>query len=244
MTIHQYIVSAFSILCLSGIASAEGYYVRADFAYSWSWEQESAQDVATPPPSEALFELSPKAVPLGQFGYGYFAAPYARADITAAITGGREYDVTCANNLSTCQPGTKGSGKVDSSLFLLNVYYELASLWSLEKSRWQPYLGFGIGGAYQNAHGLYLKLPEACDCYSYVSANTHWQFVWRGVAGLAVEVYKGLLVDVSYAYTDAGEALFGDTITASSMAGSLHVTDPIGVDMKTQEAYIGLRYQF
>lgn len=235
-------------LALAGLmacgALADALYIRADFAYSWAWDQSAKTVLDSPPPNESLVDFSLDGVPMGQLGFGYFWDPYMRFDVTGALTGGRVGHQSCSTTPSLCYPGTKGTLDINTSTLFANVYYELASLWApKQQTRFHPYIGIGLGSAHHYMSDIEAELPIG-GVTSSVSNHGQWQFAWRGTAGVAVTLTDNLLMDVAYVYMDAGEAATGKTIRVNVFPDPIYVKDPATVEMKTQELYIGLRHQF
>jgi opacity protein-like surface antigen len=220
MKIQHRLWAFLAVLAVSGSAWANEFYIRADFAYSWVWDDQTTVASST-------YSLSPDPVPLGQLGFGYNLDPYVRFDVTGALTGTRAV---------YADPAAAGGFDVDTSTLFVNGYYELSTLWTKEPTRWRPYIGLGLGSAYQYMSDVHTSLLS-------IDSKGQWQFAWRGMAGLGVLLTDNLFFDMSYVYMGAGQAESG---TGAMLADgtAVRLAKPLSMDMNAQEVYIGLRQQF
>ncbi|MFI4957006.1 MAG: outer membrane protein [Gammaproteobacteria bacterium] len=251
MKIQHRVLALLTALAMSGPVWANAGYVRGDFAYSWALDNQATQtSLVGYPATTANYDLQISPVPLGQLGFGYQVNPYVRFDLTGALTGSREANVDCSNSSSACLDAHSAGLAVDTSTLFVNAYYELASLWTKgtkgtkDATRWHPYIGVGLGSAYQYMSGT--NVPISVNGTSYlldVDSNGQWQFAWRGMAGLAVTLADNLLLDMSYVYMGAGQAESG-TAAQFGPGGSVQLQEPMTMDMNVQEVYVGLRQYF
>jgi len=244
MKIEYRLLALFAAMIISSNAGANAFYIRGDFAYSWVGDdQTTSTSLVGIPMASATYQLSPDPVPLGQLGFGYSLDPYVRFDLTGSLTGTRVVYADCKGT-SACADDTSAGFDVNTSTLFVNGYYELSTLWTKAPTRWRPYVGIGLGSAYQYMSSVHTSvnvggMPNVLS----VDSNGQWQFAWRGMAGLAVLLTDNLFFDMSYVYMGAGEAESGTTAVLGPST-VVQLQKPLSMDMNAQEVYIGLRQQF
>lgn len=105
---------------------------------------------------------------------------------------------------------------IESWVGLWNAYADLGTYFGFA-----PYVGTGIGVASISVLGLKdVNVPNGGVAYGV--DNTETNFAWAAYGGVAYDVNESVTLDLSYRYTDLGEAKSG-TVTAfdgtSSYAG-------------------------
>ena len=84
-------------------------------------------------------------------------------------------------------------------MFLANAFVDLGT-WNC----FTPFVGFGIGGAY-NQLADFVDIRELAKPASASDANSaEWHFAWALYAGVAYNVSKNLKVDLTYRYLNYG----------------------------------------
>ena len=104
----------------------------------------------------------------------------------------------------TFLPGTNEyTADIESWVGLANAYIDLGTYHCLT-----PYVGGGVGFASISVLGLKdVNVPN--NSVFYGTDNTETNFAWAVYAGLAYDVTPGLTIDLSYRYTDLGDASSG-----------------------------------
>jgi opacity protein-like surface antigen len=132
-------------------------------------------------------------------------------------------------------PGTNEyTADIQSWLGLANAYVNLGTYHCLT-----PYVGGGVGFASISVNGLKdVNVPNGSVFYG--ADHTQTNFAWGVYAGLAYDVTPGLTIDLSYRYTDLGDARSG-RVTAyddSSSYKSLNIDD-----ITSNDIMLGVRWK-
>lgn len=101
-------------------------------------------------------------------------------------------------------PGSSGTNEytadIESWVGLANAYIDLGT-WHCVT----PYVGGGVGFASISVIGLKdVNVPNGGVAFA--KDNTESNFAWAAYAGLSYKVTPGLTIDLSYRYTDLGDA--------------------------------------
>jgi opacity protein-like surface antigen len=151
-----------------------------------------------------------KSSPLFGLGFGYDTGHYFRFDITG------EYRGSAVFLAQDKYPGPNGfidggtneyTADIESWVGLANAYVDLGT-WHCVT----PYVGGGIGFASISVLGYKdVNVPNLGVAYG--RDNTDTNFAWAAYAGLSYKVTPGLTIDLSYRYTDLGDARAGKVTT-------------------------------
>jgi len=189
-----------------------------------------------------------KSSPLFGVGIGYQFNNWLRFDMTGEYRGkslfiaqdkypGGNGSFSRASNDAdgTFLPGTNEyTADIESWVGLWNAYADLGTYWCVT-----PYVGAGIGIASVSVLGLKdVNVPNGGIAYG--ADNTETNFAWAVYGGLAYDVNPSLTLDLSYRYTDLGEARSG-TVTAYDGTGSY-----AGVDLgrvTSHDLMLGMRWK-
>jgi opacity protein-like surface antigen len=138
-------------------------------------------------------------------GVGYEFNNWFRADVTAEYrtkamfkTIG-SYTNFCAGG-GTCFDVTQGN--LSSTVFMANAYVDLGTWWCLT-----PYVGAGIGGAYNRTTGVQdMGLnSDGTTGFGYTYGDTsQWSLAWNAQAGLTYNVTNNFKVDLNVRYLHLG----------------------------------------
>lgn len=189
-----------------------------------------------------------KSSPLFGIGIGYQFNNWLRFDMTGEYRGkslfiaqdkypGGNGSYSRASNDAdgTFLPGTNEyTADIESWVGLWNAYADLGTYWCIT-----PYVGAGIGIASVSVLGLKdVNVPNGGVAYG--ADNTETNFAWAVYGGLAYDVNPSLTLDLSYRYTDLGEARSG-TVTAYDGTSSY-----AGVDLgrvTSHDLMLGMRWK-
>ncbi|GFO82962.1 outer membrane beta-barrel protein [Methyloceanibacter sp.] len=189
-----------------------------------------------------------KSSPLFGIGIGYQFNNWLRFDMTGEYRGkslfiaqdkypGGNGSFSRASNDAdgTFLPGTNEyTADIESWVGLWNAYADLGTYWCIT-----PYVGAGIGIASVSVLGLKdVNVPNGGVAYG--ADNTETNFAWAVYGGLAYDVNPSLTLDLSYRYTDLGEARSG-TVTAYDGTSSY-----AGVDLgrvTSHDLMLGMRWK-
>jgi opacity protein-like surface antigen len=133
-------------------------------------------------------------------------------------------------------PGTNEyTADIQSWVGLFNGYIDLGTYHCIT-----PYVGGGVGFASISVNGLKdVNVPN--QSVFYAQSNTETNFAWAVYGGLAYDVTPSLTLDLSYRYTDLGDASSG-RVTAfdgSSSYKSLNIND-----ITSNDVMLGVRWKF
>lgn len=163
-------------------------------------------------------------------GFGYQWSSWLRFDITGEYRGkslfiaqdrypgGNGTFSRASNDIDgTFFPGTNEyTADIESWVGLANAYIDLPTIWCIT-----PYVGGGIGLASVSVLGLKdVNVPN--NAVFYAADHTETNFAWAVYGGLAYEVNPSVTLDLSYRYTDLGDARSGRVTSydnSSSYAG-------------------------
>lgn len=189
-----------------------------------------------------------KSSPLFGIGIGYQFNNWLRFDMTGEYRGkslfiaqdkypGGNGSYSRASNDAdgTFLPGTNEyTADIESWVGLWNAYADLGTYWCIT-----PYVGAGIGIASVSVLGMKdVNVPNGGVAYG--ADNTETNFAWAVYGGLAYDVNPSLTLDLSYRYTDLGEARSG-TVTAYDGTSSY-----AGVDLgrvTSHDLMLGMRWK-
>jgi opacity protein-like surface antigen len=192
-------------------------------------------------------------------GFGYQFNNWFRADVTEEYRGGSRFQTlevleepnVVAPNTSTQQYADFYRADLSSWVTMFNGYVDLGT-WS----RITPYLGAGVGFAYNNLSGL----TDTGYAYSngvqsttggYANDHGKWNFAWSLMAGLSFDVTQNLKLDLGYRYLDYGKFTSGglhclDTSSSSGFSagacGGSSYTIQSKHDLASNDVRIGLRW--
>lgn len=184
------------------------FYVRADAGGSFSRDLGGAIDD----------DIGTAALVGG--GFGFKILPFIRTDLTVAYRTG--YEIDTSNGIAGQGAGVRLHGDVTSLTGMLNAYYDFP-----EFGRFQPYIGGGIGVAYNQVDtvsggGVTLRGEDTTE------------FAWQAGLGVAISILPGIALDVGYHYVDLGTL-------KTRESGSSAATSS---DLSAHEVTAGLRIGF
>ncbi len=149
-------------------------------------------------------------------GAGYKFNPWFRADVTTSYSPDTAFDA----------PFYLEHGDISSWTVMANAYVDLGT-WK----RITPYVGAGIGGAY-NTLSNYQNDLLPNDFFE--ESSSKWNLAWAVMAGVSYDMTPNLAVDVGYRYLHLGEVDAHDTW---GLGESIQIKD-----LNAHEARVGIRY--
>lgn len=132
-------------------------------------------------------------------------------------------------------PGTNEyTADIESWVGLANGYLDLGTYWCIT-----PYVGGGLGVASIGVLGLKdVNVPNGGIAFG--ADHNETNFAWALYAGLAYDVTPGFTIDLSYRYTDVGDARSG-VITAYDNSSSDRALDIY--DITSHDLMLGVRWK-
>ena len=172
-------------------------------------------------------------------GVGYNWNNWLRFDVTG------EYRAKTQINalFTTTAPGPVAvdvyQGNLSSWIFLANAYVDLGT-WDC----FTPFVGAGIGGAYNKISNLVDVTPDVAafggatgSSFGLGRGTSNWDLAWALYAGVSYAVTKNFNIDLTYRYLNFGSAK--DTIDCN---GSSSCSDFTFKDLYSNDIMIGLRW--
>jgi opacity protein-like surface antigen len=191
-------------------------------------------------PDFVIYDRDIKSSPLFGVGFGYDTGHWFRFDITgeyrgsavflakakyAGVGGSWDHDDGAATD--------EYKADIESWVGLANAYIDLGT-WHCVT----PYVGGGIGFASIDVIGLTdVNVPNGGVAYA--KDNSETNFAWALYAGLSYKVTPGLTIDLSYRYTDLGDAKSGARTSYDNQftAGGVEIED-----ITSNDVMLGVRW--
>ncbi len=229
--------------------AVSGWYLRGDLGVGINqvYDQSSTFQFSTPGGfTENGSGVGPSAILGG--GVGYQFNEWFRADITGeyrtpsnywglesyagTVGGGPPFSPNCP---ATCYD--RYSANVSSAVFLANGYVDLGTWWGVT-----PYVGAGIGGAYNMFNGLYDTGLETGGYGSAPDSGT-LSLAWAVMAGVSYAITPNLRLEFGYRYINLGNVNSYGIECANGGCGS-NGEESLHFNMASNDVRLGLRYIF
>jgi opacity protein-like surface antigen len=183
-----------------------------------------------------VFHEDIKSSPLFGIGIGYEFNSWLRFDVTGEYRGKSLFIAQDAYEGGfTFPPGTNEyTADIESWVGLANAYIDLGTYMCIT-----PYIGGGIGFASVSVLGLKdVNVPN--NSVFYAADNSQTNFAWAVYGGLAYDVNQSVTLDLSYRYTDLGDARSG-RVTAYDNSSSYSGVDID--DITSHDLMLGVRWK-
>ncbi|MDE5446151.1 outer membrane beta-barrel protein [Bradyrhizobium sp. CSA207] len=156
--------------------------------------------------------------PLYKLGVGYQFNNWFRADLTgeyrgkANLHGSQNIPANSAYAVANNQFLVDNySGSKSEWVVMANAYVDLGTWWCVT-----PYIGAGIGGAYNRLSGfrddgVISTGGVQSSSVTYAGDSGKWNLAWAVHAGLAYKVTPNVTLDLAYRYINLGDAVTGPT---------------------------------
>jgi opacity protein-like surface antigen len=123
-------------------------------------------------------------------------------------------------------------------VFLANLYYDIDL-----RSRFTPYIGVGIGFAYNRTTTG--TVADTCGCGFTgvtIASDSKWTAAGALMGGFSFAMRDRLHIDAGYRYLMLGDAHTGLITGTVAGGGGGQSGDPVIKDMWSHEFRVGLRY--
>ncbi len=225
------------------VAAQSGWYLRGDVGVgAQSFSKFDLEPADTLPASWTVNQTDVQDAALVGFGVGYDVNSWLRFDVTgeyrtkAAFKALGSYTNFCLGG-GTCFD--QYNGNFSAAVFMANAYLDLGTWWCLT-----PYIGAGVGGAYDRVTGVedvgYSSNGTNGFGYTY-GDESKWNLAWNVQAGLTYNVSDNLKIDFSWRYLDMGTAesanIFCQNTGATGGCNYFNLKD-----MTSQDFRIGVRW--
>jgi opacity protein-like surface antigen len=246
-----------SALLSPPVASASGWYWRGALGYEGSKGADfSDTDCASTHPP-ALFGCVNRSdgKPIGAYGdfgrfplveaaFGREIMPWLRADVAVTYRFNMDYEGN-ANFLSvgSHQPV---SAKADSLSGMINAFIDIKGLAGNMFGRFQPYVGGGIGLAYNRIDPMTFRFPENPGAHkiSITPAGDRKTFAFMLTIGTGIVLTESLSLDIAYRYCDLGDVGTSSGNMYMDVRPAGIVINDIEAPLKTHGLTVGLRHHF
>jgi opacity protein-like surface antigen len=229
------------------VAAQSGWYLRGDVGVGVqnfsSFDLEPASMV---PASWLVDQKDMQDTSLFGLGVGYELNSWLRFDVTGEYRTEALFKALGSYDQGTCDVGgvigtcfDNYSGGFSAAVFMANAYVDLGTWWCLT-----PYIGAGIGAAYDRISGVQDigPLPPGTIGFGYTyEDSSKWNLAWNVQAGLTYNVSDSFKVDFSYRYLN-----MGSPESSNIFCQNTSTTGPCNYfnlkDMTSQDFRIGLRW--
>ncbi|MBN1663854.1 MAG: porin family protein [Deltaproteobacteria bacterium] len=258
----KYRIAWLPVLCLFVVlhpefAAASDWYLRGTLGYEWSRAADfSDTDCrSTNPPALFGFSAGSDGQPIGAYGdFGHFPLieaavgrqllPWLRADIAFVYRFNMDYDGN-ANFLSVGadQPV---SAKAESLSGMVNVFFDMAGLVGKSSGLFQPYVGGGIGLAWNRIDQITFLFPDNTGKHkiSITPSGDRKDFAFMLTIGTGIILTKHLTLDMAYRYCDLGRVGTDPGNMYMDVRPAGITINDIDAPLRTHGMTVGLRYRF
>ncbi|HRK25019.1 MAG TPA: outer membrane beta-barrel protein [Beijerinckiaceae bacterium] len=231
-------------------AGISGLYLRGDVGVGKLNHDGFHQPEVAAAPGGHWLRTSLGDTALMGVGVGYQVNSFLRFDVTgeyrtaASLSGVDGYNFFCTFAGGSCPAiGTTirrnnfWSGKMSSFVVLANAYADLGTWNGLT-----PFIGAGVGGAYNRIFGVTDFDPSDLGGGGYATDRSKWNFAWALHAGLAYDVTSNVKVELAYRYLNLGNVATGG-LNCLSPTGAVCGYGPLTVkSVSSSDVKLGVRW--
>jgi opacity protein-like surface antigen len=180
------------------------------------------------------------------FGIGYAVNSWFRFDVTGEYRTKAKIKVIGSYSGATCNGGVGScfdvyDGDHSAAVLMANAYIDLGTWWCLT-----PYIGGGVGGAYNRITGIndVGYIADGTTGFGFASSDSaKWNLAWNVQAGLTYNVSNNFKVDFSWRYLNMGSPQSGiiDCASTGCQTNGSRAYYTL-TDMTSQDFRIGLRW--
>jgi opacity protein-like surface antigen len=227
--------------------SVGGWYLRGDVGVGvQTFSQFDVGPASAVPASWTVNQKDMQDTTLFGGGVGYEFNNWLRFDVTGEYRTEALFHALGSYAQNTCAvSGVTGtcfdnfSGGLSSAVFMANAYIDLGTWWCIT-----PYIGAGIGGAYNRISGVQDigPLPPGTIGFGYTNGNSAaWNLAWNVQAGLAYNVTNNFIIDLSWRYMNLGSPQSAGIVCQNTT--STGTCDYFNLkDITSQDFRIGFRW--
>jgi opacity protein-like surface antigen len=222
-----------------------GWYLRGDVGIgvqsfsNFTFAQTNAAFVW--PSSWAIVQKDIQDTSIFGVGVGYELNNWLRMDVTgeyrtkAAFKATGSYTNFCAGG-GACFDVTEGN--YSAAVVMANAYLDLGTWWCLT-----PYIGAGVGGAYNRITGIQDLGINSSGTVGFGLSNADsaaWSLAWNAQAGLTYNVTNNFKVDLNLRYLRLGSPQSAEVYCQNTAAcpGALYTLS----DMSSWDFRLGVRW--
>jgi len=226
------------------LETSGGWYLRGDVGVGVlnfrSFDHGQTNSSFAWPASWTIVQKDTQDTDILGFGIGYELNNWIRFDVTGEYRTKAAFKAT-GSYVEFCPGGTcfdVNSGNYSAAVFMANAYIDLGTWWCLT-----PYIGGGVGGAYNRITGVQDDgiIANGTVGFGYsLNDSAAWNLAWNVQAGLTYNVSNNLKVDFSWRYLNLGSPQTAVVQCQNTPAcpGAFYTLK----DMTSQDFRIGLRW--
>ena len=219
-------------------------YFRGDVGYSWSRDPDVKWTVTDGDPLSPTFgnfitdavtnvNIDNAWLLEGGFGCGSTTGRGLRGELMLGWHGKRGIDGTPG----PWNPGPPATSdplhtSVTTTTLMFNGHYDLGRF-----DRFTPYLGTGVGVAYNRMDEVYFTGNPALT--NRIEGDERWSLAWSLMAGVGVQITERVTLDLGYRYLDMGKAQSGTVDNLGFINPRVRIDD-----LTAHEFKVGLRFAF
>ena len=221
-----------------------GWYLRGDVGVGVqtfsSFQHSQTNSAFVWPPSWNVVQQDIQDTSIFGLGVGYEFNNWLRFDITGEYRTKAGFRAT-GSYTDFC--GTGGicfdvnTGNFSAAVFMANAYVDLGTWWCIT-----PFIGAGIGGAYDMISGVQDNgiIAGGSTGFGFGPNASNLNLAWNIQAGLTYNVSNNLKIDLSWRYLNMGSPETGVVLcqNTASCPGAFYTLR----DMTSQDFRIGLRW--
>jgi opacity protein-like surface antigen len=188
---------------------ASGWYLRGDIGVGMQnfseFDHSQTNSTFVWPPSWTIVQQDIQDAAIAGFGVGYELNNWLRVDVTGEYRTKAMFKVT-GSYTDFCGGFTCfdiNSGNYSAAVFMANAYLDLGTWWCLT-----PYIGAGVGGAYNMISGVQdngIIGYNGAVGFGYSTSNSaNLDLAWNVQAGLTYNVSNNLKIDFNYRFLSLG----------------------------------------
>lgn len=238
--------------------AAADWYIRGAIGYEWSRAADFSDGDcrSTNPPAIFGCANGSDGQPIGSYGnFGHFPMaeaavgkqllPWLRADLSFAF----RFDMDYEGNANFLSVGANQpvSAKADSTSGMVNLFVDINGLAPGKKLwRFQPYLGGGVGLAYNRIGRMTFLFPDNSGSHkvSVTPSGDRKDIAFMLAVGTGIILTEHLSLDISYRYFDLGYVgTSSGNMAMNNVPAGIAVSD-IEARLRSHGLALGLRYYF
>jgi len=223
-----------------------GWYLRGDVGVGvQNFSTFDLEPASTLPSSWTVNQTDIQDTTILGLGIGYELNNWLRFDVTGEYRSKAAFEALGSYDQGTCTVGgvtgtcfDQYNGNFSAAVFMANAYIDLGTWWCLT-----PYIGGGIGGAWDRVSGVgdIGPLPPGTIGFGYASGTqSTWNLAWNVTAGLTYNVSDNLKIDFSWRYLNMGSPESANVYCQNTTSCTPNFFNL--KDMTSEDFRIGLRY--
>jgi opacity protein-like surface antigen len=224
---------------------SSGWYLRGDVGVGaqtfGSFDHSQANAAFVWPASWQIVQKDIQNVAIFGVGIGYEWNNWFRTDVTAEYRTKAMFKAT-GSFTNFCAGGgicfDVAEGNVSSAVFMANAYLDLGTWWCLT-----PYIGAGIGSAYNRITGVQDLGINSSGTVGFgltQADSANWNLAWNAQAGVTYNVTNNFKVDLNARYLHLGSPQTAEVFCQNtpSCPGAFYTLN----NMNAWDFRIGLRW--